>query len=204
MEIGMVNYAWDDFEQWVDDVVEMIPPHEQDARKKLEEARENLDNALAERREVENTINIEIREKSGEVKVLKSELRKTRGDVERQDLHMRIVLLEALVTDLKKQYQMSKDKVKECQAAHSESKKKLSDLKAERGKPEASIVAEVELYLENFKITRASYHGGDYNGVCCRRLVDNSKNISKEVRKNLIKKKNELCQDATINKKWTK
>ncbi len=73
--------------------------------------------------------------------------------------------------------------MKECQAAHSELKKKLSDLKAERGKPEASIVAEVELYLETLKITRASYHGGDYNGVCCRRLVGNSKNISNEVRK---------------------
>jgi hypothetical protein len=62
-------------------------------------------------------------------------------------------------------------------------------------------MAEEELYLENFKITRALYHGGDYNGVCCRRLVDNSKNISNEVRKILITKKNELCKDMTIDKK---
>jgi hypothetical protein len=74
MEIGMVNNAWDGFEQWIDDTVEMIPPHKQDARKKLDEARQKLDEALAERSEVEKTINIEIREKSGEVKRLKSEL----------------------------------------------------------------------------------------------------------------------------------
>jgi hypothetical protein len=110
-------------------------------------------------------------------------------------------LLEALLTELKNQYRTSKEKVKECQTAHSELKKKLSDLKAERGKPEASIVAEVELYLETLKITRASYHGGDYNGVCCRRLVGNSKIISDEVRKILITKKNELCEDTTIDKK---
>jgi hypothetical protein len=66
-------------------------------------------------------------------------------------------LLEALVNDLKKQYQMSKEKVKECQVAHSELKKPLSDLKAEKGEPEASIIAEVELYLENVKITVVYY-----------------------------------------------
>lgn len=60
-------------------------------------------------------------------------------------------------------------------------KKVLSELKAERGKLEAIIMAEVALYLENFKITRASYHSGDYNGVCCRRLVDNSNNIFKNI-----------------------
>ncbi len=62
-------------------------------------------------------------------------------------------------------------------------------------------MAEVELYLETLKITRASYHGGDYNGVCCQRLVGNSKIISDEVRKILITKKNELCEDTTIDKK---
>jgi hypothetical protein len=74
IEIGMVNNAWDGFKQWIDDMVEMIPPHEQDARKKLDESRQKLDEALAERSEVEKTINIEIREKSGEVKRLISEL----------------------------------------------------------------------------------------------------------------------------------
>ncbi len=33
MEIGMVNQVWDNLEQWIDDVVEMVPPHEQEAKK---------------------------------------------------------------------------------------------------------------------------------------------------------------------------
>jgi hypothetical protein len=42
--------------------------------------------------------------KSRGVKRLKTELRKVKGGMETQDLNTIIVLLEALVTDLKKQY----------------------------------------------------------------------------------------------------
>ncbi len=53
LEMGMLNQAWDDFEQWIDDVVEMIPPKEQIACKKVSEAKENLDVASIERDEAE-------------------------------------------------------------------------------------------------------------------------------------------------------
>ena len=32
MEMGSVNTTWEDFEQWVDDTVEIVPPYEKDAR----------------------------------------------------------------------------------------------------------------------------------------------------------------------------
>lgn len=35
LEIGMVNLVWDSFENWIDNVAEMVPPLEQDARRKL-------------------------------------------------------------------------------------------------------------------------------------------------------------------------
>ncbi len=41
-----------------------------------------------------------------------------------------------------------KDNIKECQTKYSESKKALEKYKEERGKPEASAVAEVEQHLE--------------------------------------------------------
>jgi len=116
MEIGMVNQVWDHLEQWIDDVVEMVPPHEQEARKKLKEVAEQLAIALSEREEKEKNNNIEKREKSAEVKLLKSELRKSKDDTERNELSTRIILLEALVTHLKNDYQISKEKVKEYQA----------------------------------------------------------------------------------------
>ena len=143
MEIGMVNQVWDHLEQWIDNVVEMVPPHEQEARKKLKEVAEQLAIALSEREEKEKNNNIEKREKSAEVKLLKSELRKSKDDTERNELSTRIILLEALVTHLKNDYQISKEKVKEYQAELSLYKKKVVELKAERGKPEASIVAEI-------------------------------------------------------------
>jgi hypothetical protein len=61
LEIGMVSHAWDSFENWIDDSVEMIPPHEQDAQKKVMEAMENLSEASNENEEAEKTINVEIR-----------------------------------------------------------------------------------------------------------------------------------------------
>ena len=189
MEIGMVNHAWDDFEQWIDDVVEMVPPHEQDARKEVIKAKEDLQIALSQREEDDKTMNIEIREKSAEVKVLKSELRKAREQTEKEELQITVMMLESMITHLKNSYKLSKDKVKDCQAAYAASKKKLADYKAERGKPEASIVAEIKLYLEKLKISRAAYHGGDFNGVCCRRIVGNSKAIANNVQVILKAKK---------------
>ncbi len=189
MEIGMVNHAWDDFEQWIDDVVETVPPHEQDARKEVIKAKEDLQIALSQREEDDKTMNIEIREKSAEVKVLKSELQKAREQTEKEELQITVMMLESMITHLKNSYKLSKDKVKDCQAAYAASKKKLADYKAERGKPEASIVAEIELYLEKLKISRAAYHGGDFNGVCCRRIVGNSKAIADNVQVILKAKK---------------
>ncbi len=55
--------------------------------------------------------------------------------------------------------------------------------------------------LESLKITRAAYHGEYFNGVCCRRLVANSDNIADTTRAILIAKKDERCEDATINNK---
>ncbi len=34
LEIGMINHAWDNFKNWMDDSVDMIPPYEQDSQKK--------------------------------------------------------------------------------------------------------------------------------------------------------------------------
>jgi hypothetical protein len=57
------------------------------------------------------------------------------------------------------------------------SARKLEDLKAARGKPESSIVADIELTLAKFLISWASYHGGNVNGVYCLRIVQNSNEV---------------------------
>ncbi len=49
LEIGMVNLVWDSFENWIDNVAEMVPPLEQDARRKLREEEKNSMMSLREK-----------------------------------------------------------------------------------------------------------------------------------------------------------
>ncbi len=72
--------------------------------------------------------------------------------------------------------------------------KKGCQAKSWKGKPEASIVAETELYLESLNITKATYHGGNFNGVCWRRLVASPDNVTKTTKEKLIAKKDTLLQ----------
>jgi hypothetical protein len=63
-----------------------------------------------------------------------------------------------------------KDSFKMAQRTYKECRKKLEEWKV-RGKFETSIVAYLELTLANYNVSRASYHGGEFNGVCCPRIV---------------------------------
>jgi hypothetical protein len=74
LEMGMVNQVWDSIKQWIDDHVEMIPPHEQDAGKKLSKAKIMLDESASKKHEAEKTINIDIQERKAEIKLLKTQL----------------------------------------------------------------------------------------------------------------------------------
>jgi len=60
LELGMVNQAFDNFEDWVDDAVEIIPPAEKEARKELVTTTDKYTLAIEEKKEVEATMNIEI------------------------------------------------------------------------------------------------------------------------------------------------
>jgi hypothetical protein len=59
LEIGMVNQGWDDFEKWIDNVVEVIPQR-----------------AASEKKRADQELNIEIREKNAELKILKAQLKR--------------------------------------------------------------------------------------------------------------------------------
>ncbi len=97
--------------------------HEQDARNLVISAKENLEVSLAQQEEDEKTMNVEIREKSTEKKVLKSDLRETKDEGEKDELQITLLMLEALITDLKNTYKLNKEKVKDCQVAYADAKK---------------------------------------------------------------------------------
>ena len=97
-------------EQWIEDKVEIIPLQEKEARKKWKEALEDLNVASSEKKEAERTINIEVREKNTEVKVLKTQLkRRLMNDAERNKLNTRITLLLTVIDEQKKLLMTSKE-----------------------------------------------------------------------------------------------
>ena len=90
---------------------------------------------------------------------------------------------------------------KDAQEAHKNAKKALEDMKAARGKPESSISVDIEVTLAKFLISRASYHGGDFNGVCCRRLVQNADEVISEIKPVILSKRERSCEELTVHKK---
>jgi len=63
---------------------------------------------------------------------------------------------------------------------HTKSVKK-EEMIATWGKPETSIVADLELTLANYHVSRAAYRGDNFNRVCCWRIVESAKPICDEV-----------------------
>jgi hypothetical protein len=59
----------------------------------------------------------------------------------------------------------------------------------------------VELTLAKFLISHAVYHGGNFNGVCCQRLVQHAKEIFGEIKLVLVSKKDNCCEESAINNK---
>ncbi len=110
---------------------------------------------------------------------------------------MQLTLVYTFITELKAQLKCCKDNLKACQLNFAESKK-LATFREERGKPEASISVDIELVLEKYNVSCAAYYGGDFNGISCRRLVGE---IVQKIQKVLEMKKNETCNNATINNK---
>ncbi len=54
--------------------------------------------------------------------------------------------------------------------------------------------------MEKYSVEREAYHGGDFNGVCCRRIVGNAAPIVKELRAMIKMKKGSSCDDTVIDK----
>jgi chromosome segregation ATPase len=199
----MVNLVWDTFENWIDNVAKMIPPLEQDAHKKLIKAEKNLYDANEEKKLADQTVNIKMQQKKAEIASLKRELKQaTQAESAKQsDLQTRIELLTAFVSGCKYQFDKLKDKMKESQKVVATTKNVLVALKAKQGKPEASIVAEIELLLDKHKESRDAYHCGDFNGVCCRRLVNYCHIIMKGITKIILSKKDEMCDAMEVTHK---
>jgi hypothetical protein len=81
-------------------------------------------------------------------------------------------------------------------------KKKLKNLRKDKGKDERPIRSHVINLLEDeYEISSAAYHGGDLNGVCCRRLLTDGMKIFGDIIFFLMQYDyhyEDHCLDATI------
>ena len=142
LEIGMVNQAWESFEEWVDDVVEIVPPIKRDARKQVQDAKEELAVALENKKQADATINIELREKSGTVTLIKANLsRKNLDGTQREELKVQLTLLDAFIADLKQQMKLIKENLKIRQKNLADLKKKTCNLQRRKGKTRGKYIS---------------------------------------------------------------
>ncbi len=123
LEIGMVNQAWDAFEDWVDDAVKIAPPHEKEAHMEVLDTKERLAIALDDKKEADATINIDIHEKSGEAASIKAQLRRKGLENSRREELKVITLLETFINEQRNQIKKFKEEVKKIQLDHAEAKK---------------------------------------------------------------------------------
>ena len=112
-------------------------------------------------------------------------------------------------TEAKETYQNEKEMLTKLAKSKKEETKKLRDLKilleAEKKKrlgDEISIENSLFCILESSNIKKQHFHGGAMNGVCCRRLLDNTKVIfekvinlvHKKVSMNIRRRNNNVCK----------
>ncbi len=186
----------------MDGSVEIVLPYEKDACIAPIISKEKLQVAVQGKKIADQTINIEVCKKTAGVKMLRTELHKRTLTIKRrQEFHSRPTLLESFIEEQKLHLKSCKGKVKMTQEEHAKCKINLETYRVQRGKPEASILMEVEQLLESFKISSTAYHGGKFNGVCCRRLFANAKVVTDEVRGILLCKKDESCETDEIQSK---
>jgi hypothetical protein len=73
-----------------------------DARKQVQDAKEKLALAMENKKQSDATINIELREKSGNATLIKANLRRKNLDsMQREVLKVQLTLLDSFITDLK-------------------------------------------------------------------------------------------------------
>jgi hypothetical protein len=145
---------------------------------------------------------VEIRQTNAEIKRLKREF--VRRDITnelKQEIDARLTLLTAIVKENQAIEKNIQQAFKHAQETLKQRKKQLEDMKTARGKPHSSIASDVELTLGKFLICRASYHGGDFNGVCCRRLVQHATDIILGIKPILVSKKDNSCDEREIEEK---
>ena len=82
-------------------------------------------------------------------------------------------------------------------------KENISNLRKNRGWNVDSIVFQIECILKTCNVEEEAYHGGQFNGVSCRKILDNIESIMQETEKVVIserKKPSKISDKGVLTK----
>ena len=204
--IGLVNKIWNQMTEWINDDLEDIEETEAKERGLLSITNTMLGNALKTRDETGKTKSIELKHQKVQRKQIEKQLLKTTDLLQIQILQsnlsridVEIKALTSFVNNSKKLVDTLKNKIK----LH---KDRIVKLRKERGWNVDSVLFTIECILKTYHIEVQAYHGGDFNGVSCRALLDHVEEIMSEIKKAVIsgRKKPSNISDAEVHSKLDK
>ena len=158
---------------WINLDIENIEEAEMNERKLLSNANILLDKALKTRAEISNTTSIVLKDEKVRRREISNNIKLITDLVTLQDLQSRLSETDAKITDLNSLVQSSKNTVERLKKATKVHKDNISKLRKNRGWNVDSVVFHIECILKTFNVEAEAYHGGQFNGVSCRKIIDN-------------------------------
>jgi hypothetical protein len=120
------------------------------------------------------------------------------GEIEHHRLQEN--LTEGEINDIEKQLVDVKEAVRTARNLKQICKDSLKKHEDASGRPTESIISQFEKVLGKYNTKREAYHGGDFNGVSCRKLVANIVEIMLEFHAIVMQGNDASCSDDEANK----
>ena len=184
--IGLLNKVWTVMMDWINLDIENIEEAEMNERKLLSNANILLDKALKTREEISNTTSIVLKYEKVRRREISKNIKLITDLVTLQDLQSHLSETDAKITDLNSLVQSSKNTVERLKKATKVHKDNISKLRKNRGWNVDSVVFHIECILKTFNVEAEAYHGGQFNGVSCRKILDNIESIMRKTEKVVI------------------
>ena len=196
LEIGLLNKAWTCLNDYFDVYVENIPQEERNLRENLREKRETLakledehDLTFVQKQTAYKQLS-SLRKQLSAVKTDSKRKRPAPTPEQKSILKQRQAQLEDaiklkinLIKDLKKELEKMKDEKARIKVYITNISDSIKSAKQKRIGDEDGLDSHVEKILaETAKIYPQAFHGGQMNGVCCLRFLNNVEEIMDKVR----------------------
>jgi hypothetical protein len=213
-QMGFTNAVVTFYVNWIDDKVQKVGDGEKATRLAALGATADLQLKIEKRDDMMNEmsavlkqykIDLKLHKKKGkeaEADLKKAKDHETRSSKDGEIEHHRLqeILTEEEINDIEKKLVDVKESVRTARKLKQSCKDSLKKHKDARGRPTESIIAQFEKVLRKYNAKREAYHGGDFNGVSCRKLVANIVEIMLEFHVIIMQEKDASCSDDEANK----